>query len=408
MKRKEKTQVLVVATMDTKGEEAAYLATCLEKLGLKPLIMDPGIRGNPDLPVFVSRQEVAARGGTTLGEVQSIPHEGRALNAMIVGAVKVSAELYEQGAIKGVVSIGGSMGTTLGSSVMRALPFGFPKVMISTMASRNTRAFVGTRDILMLHSVCDLAGLNRMTRKVFENGAGALAGMVNSGLMESENERPRRQIALSTLGTTEACAAWLRQVLSEEGFEVVTFHTNGSGGQAMEEMITEGAFDALIDLSLHEMVDHVHGGDYDAGAQRGTAALRLGIPTVLVPGNMDFLVTGPLEDAKKRFPGRRYHSHNEAITVAQVRPEEMAEMAYRLADLCSGAKGPVAVVIPAEGFSAFGHPKGPFYEPSNPKAFINAFGEKIHDKGVFRTVQTHVNDETFAVAVLEAFKSIMH
>ena len=188
MERKEKTQVLVVATMDTKGEEAAYLATCLEKLGLKPLIMDPGIRGNPDLPVFVSRQEVASRGGTTLGEVQSIPHEGRALNAMIVGAVKVAAELYEQGAIRGVVSIGGSMGTTLGSSVMRALPFGFPKVMISTMASRNTRAFVGTRDILMLHSVCDLAGLNRMTRKVLENGAGALAGMVNSGLMESGNE----------------------------------------------------------------------------------------------------------------------------------------------------------------------------------------------------------------------------
>ena len=407
MEKTEKTQVLVVATMDTKGEETAYLATCLEKLGLKPLIMDPGIRGNPDLPVYVSRQEVAAKGGMTLSEVQSIPHEGKALNAMIVGAVKIASALHEQGAIKGIVSIGGSMGTTLGSSVMRALPFGFPKVMISTMASRNTRAFVGTRDILMLHSVCDLAGLNRMTRKVLANGAGALAGMVDSGLMESGNETPRRQIALSTLGTTEACAAWLRQVLSKEGFEVVTFHTNGSGGQAMEEMITEGAFDALIDLSLHEMVDHVHGGDYDAGAERGTSALRLGIPTVLVPGNMDFLVTGPLGDAKKRFPGRRYHSHNEAITVAQVRPEEMAEMAKRLAQLCSEAKGPVAVLIPAEGFSAFDHPKGPLYEPRIPKRFISAFEGTLHDKRILRTVQAHVNDEAFGIAVLEAFKSIM-
>lgn len=399
--------VLVVATMDTKGDEAMYLASCLQALGVKPLIMDPGIRGKSEWPVQVTREEVAARGGTNLEGVQRIPHEGEALKAMVTGAVRIARDLYGQGTIRGVISLGGSMGTTLGSSVMRALPFGFPKVMISTMASRNTRAFVGTRDILMLYSVCDLAGLNRMTRRVISNGAGAMAGMVKAGFQPGQEAGGRGQVALSTLGTTEACAASLRRALAREGFEVVTFHTNGAGGQAMEEMIRQGEFDAVIDLSLHEIADHLYGCDYDAGPERGSAALGMKIPCVLVPGNMDFLVTGPIEEARRRFPGRRYHAHNDAITVMQATPSEMAEMAVRVAELCREAGGPLAVLIPAQGFSAFGDPRGPFYEPRNPESFIQAFESRIPGGRALEIVPAHVNDEAFALAVLKAFKSLV-
>ncbi len=400
--------VLILATMDTKGDEALYLSECVKELGLEALIMDPGIRGNPDFPVYVSRHKVASRGGTTLSDVQMIPHEGKALNAMIVGAISIARELYEQGRINGIVALGGSMGTTLGSAVMRDLPFGFPKVMISTMASRNTRSFVGTRDIVMLHSVCDLAGLNRMTRRVISNGAGAIAGMVNAGAKIRQERGKLRQVALSTLGTTETCAAWLREALTADGFEVVTFHTNGSGGQAMDEMIEEGEFDFVIDLSLHEIADHRYGGDYDSGALRGVAALRKGIPTILVPGNMDFLVTGPLADAQRRFPSRRYHSHNEAITVAETSPLEMEELGGSLAELSEMACGPALILVPSHGFSAFSDKKGPLYNPANTERFIKGLKDKLKSDSILKILPCHINDKDFYVNMLKCVRAMLN
>jgi len=398
--------VLIIATMDTKGEEALYLSKCLKELGLEPLIMDPGIRGNPDFPVYVSRDTVAKRGGMTLSEVQMIPHEGDALNAMITGSVIIVKELCDQGMIRGVIALGGSMGTTLASAVMRALPFGFPKVMISTMASRNTRAFVGTRDIVMMHSVCDIAGLNPMTRRVIANGAGAVAGMVNAGGRIKQERGNLRQVALSTLGTTEACAARLREALAAGGFEVVTFHTNGAGGQAMEEMIEEGEFDMVIDLSLHEIADNFYGGEYDSGALRGTAALRKGIPAILVPGNVDFIVTGPLADARIKFPSRRYHAHNDAITVTETSAAEMAELGGRLAEISEGAHGPVFILVPSRGFSAFGDKRGPFYNPARPAKFIEGLTDRLKDPGILKIFPCHINDEEFSAGILSCLRAM--
>jgi len=393
-------RVLIIGTMDTKGKETMFLKECLEGEGLGVVVMDAGIRGESPFPVDISRDRVAEAAGSILSEVQNIGHEGKALDVMITGAIRCAAHLYEKGEIEGVVEIGGSMGTTLGTAVMRTFPIGFPKVMISTMASKNTRPFVGTKDILMLHSVCDLSGLNRITRKVIREGGLALAGMVK-GIKKYVSETAPL-VALSTLGTTEACALRVRAGFEKRGNEVITFHTVGSGGEAMDELIRDEDVEMVVDLSLHEIGDNLFGGDYDAGPRRGLAALEKGIPTVLVPGNTDFLVTGPLALAKERFPGRRLHAHNAAISTAATAPEEMKAIARRISELCGMAKGPVSVLIPMGGFSAFDSPGGPLESPEIRRVFSETLQADL-PAGI-RCVESeaHINDPEFAASILEA------
>ncbi len=370
---------LLVATMDTKFQEAMYLADCLKAEGIAVKIMDAGIRGQCPTPVDIPREEVARAGGKSIEEVQTIGHEGEALEVMTNGAIQCARELHRQKKIQGIIGLGGSMGTTLGSGVMRSFAVGLPKVMISTMASRDTRAFVGTKDILMLHSVCDLVGLNRVTKKILRNGALALAGMLRSAVTNDASAQ-KHLVFLSTLGTTEACAQQVRKALEEKNNEVVTFHTVGSGGKAMEEMIQQENVSVLIDLSLHEIADHLFGGDYDAGPKRGSVALALKIPTILVPGNIDFLVTGPLENAKKQFPNRPYHVHNAAITVVRTKQKEIERLAETIAGLYNKAGGPVKILVPMNGFSAFDHKQGPLHDPEAPGIFIKILEKNLEEK----------------------------
>lgn len=391
---------LIVATMDTKGQEAIFLADCLKTEGIDVRIMDGGIRGQCLSTVDVTREEVARAGGKSLLEVQNIGHEGEALQIMTNGAIQCAQQLYQKNRIHGVIGLGGSMGTTLGSGVMRSFPVGLPKVMISTMASRDTRAFVGTKDILMLHSVTDLVGLNRITRKILRNGALALAGMLRSTAPDEAADR-KPLVFISTLGTTEACAQQIRQALEMKGNEVVIFHTVGSGGKAMEEMMQHEDVAVLVDLSLHEMADHRFGGDYDAGPQRGTVALEKGIPTILVPGNIDFLVTGPLENAQKQFPGRPYHVHNAAITVVRTNQEEIKILAQTIADLCNNAQGPVKILVPMNGFSAFDHQDGPLHDPKAPAIFMQALEASLDDKSCLEALPFYINDPEFAQSIID-------
>lgn len=400
------TGVLLVATMDTKGVEAAFASSCLEEAGVSVRIMDAGIRGECLHPVSFSREQVALAAGLSIDAVRSIGHEGEALGFMIQGAVAMARELYERGGVKGVFGIGGSMGTTLGTAVMRAFPVGLPKVMVTTMASRDTRPFVGTRDILMLHSVCDLSGLNRITRVVLENGAHAMAGMVRWG-GEKGRKKNRPLAVLSTLGTSETCACGVRKGLEERGYEVVVFHTVGAGGEAMEEIIREHDVAAVVDLSLHELLDRRFGGDYDAGPDRGKAALEKGLPTVLVPGNLDFLVSGALDKAKERFPGRKTHVHNSAITTIRAADEEIQEVGRAVGRGSSGAAGPMEILVPMKGLSAFDHPEGPLYSPTGPGAFLKGLGETLDPSRPVREVSSHINDPEFAAAVLEAFDRVV-
>ncbi len=396
---------LLIATMDTKGREALFVAQCLKKKRLTVKILDAGIRGNSPVAVDVTRKEVAAAGGKTLAEVQNIGHEGKALKVMTEGAIKCAQKLHRQKKIHGIIGLGGSMGTTLGTAVMRTFPVGLPKVMISTMASRDTRAFVGTRDILMLHSVCDLSGLNRITKKILSNGASALAGMLRPVQPEVSSDKPL--VFLSTLGTTEACAQSVRRALEEKGKEVVIFHTVGSGGAAMEEMIEQEEVTAVIDLSLHEIADHLFGGDYDAGPNRGSVALTKGIPTILVPGNLDFLVSGPLNMAKQQFPNRTYHVHNAAITVVRTVQKEIKDLAGAVADLANDARGPLAILVPLAGFSAFDGPDGPLQDPKAPVLFAEVLKKKLAARISLKLLPQHINDPEFARTIVDTLSDFI-
>jgi len=397
---------LLVATMDTKGREALYLADCIRKEGIPVLIMDAGIRGICETPVDITRQTVAQAGGSPLQAVQNIGHEGEALKVMTAGAVKCAQDLYDQGKIQGVIGLGGSMGTTLGTAIMRSLAVGVPKVMISTMASRDTRAFVGTKDIFMLHSVCDLSGLNRITKKVLHNGALAMSGMLRR-TADRGDTRQKQLVFISTLGTTEACAQNIRWTLEEKDNEVIVFHTVGAGGKAMEEMIHQEKVAALVDLSLHELADHHFGGDYDAGPLRGTTALKRGIPVILIPGNIDFLVTGPQETARRLFPDRSYHVHNAAITVVRTKPSEIEALAKIIGESCNQAQEAWKILVPMNGFSAFDHPAGPLHDPEAPNAFVTMLEKILDSRDNLRTLPYHINDPEFSQAILETLQEII-
>ena len=398
-----KPNVLLLAAMDTKGREASFLKDCLERAGVEVWVMDVGIRGLSPMPVKFHRESVAQAGGSLLTEVQALKQEGRALDIMAQGARNLAMQIG--GDLAGVIGLGGSMGTTLATAVMRAFPVGFPKMMISTMASRDTRPFVGTKDICMLHSVSDLAGLNRITRAVLRNGANALAGMAKAVHLDKTEARP--VLALSTLGTTEACAAELRRILDGRGWEVVTFHTVGAGGAAMEEMIREGQAQAVLDLSLHELADNLFGGDYDAGPERGQAGASSGLPLILVPGNVDFLVTGPVEGAVDKFPGRPYHVHNAAITCIRTSREEMRVLAETTAELANRATGPVAVVVPDKGFSAFDHPEhGSMPDETSVAIFLETMESRLKSSITVQVQPYHINDTEFASILADTLQTL--
>jgi uncharacterized protein (UPF0261 family) len=402
---KNQNAILLVATMDTKSQEVLYLQSCFETLGIPVLTLDAGIMGESPFPVTIDREKVALAGGMPLSEVRALGHEGKALAVMINGAIQYAKDLYHERKIKGILGLGGSMGTTLGTGVMRTFPIGFPKVMISSMASRNTRAFVGTKDILMLHSVCDLSGINRITKKILRNGALALAGMVKEDLDLSLPTKPL--IVLSTLGTIETCSAKVRKTLESRGKEVVVFHTVGSGGEAMEEMIRGEELEAVIDLSLNEIANHLFGGDYDAGPNRGSTALQRGIPTLLIPGNIDFLATGPVQEAEKRFPGRVYHIHNAAITAVRTERKELEAVAQALAQRCNTARGPFSILVPLGGFSVFDHQGDPFHDPEGPEVFGKALKKYLQPGVSMHLLPYHINDPEFAEAILETLEKFL-
>ena len=396
--------VLLVATMDTKGKEALYLEKCLKEAGVEVFILDAGIMGEGSCTAVVSREQVARAAGRELQEVQAAGHEGMALQVMIEGAVRCAQGLYSEGKILGIMGVGGSMGTALGTSVMRSFPIGLPKVMVSSVASRDTRHFVGTKDIVMLHSVCDISGLNRVTMEVLRNGALALAGMVKGGQRKFVSERPLAVV--SAMGTCEPCAARVRAGLEAQGYEPVVFHTTGIGGQAMEEMLLNDGVSAVADLSLHELICYLFGGDNDAGPDRGKAALQREIPVVLVPGGFDFLVTGPVQQAEARYPGRRYHIHNPAITCVRADIKEIESAAHVLASLCNKAKGPSTILVPSKGLSSFDKEGGPLHDPQAPSLLAEMLKNELRKGYPLKLLPFHINDPEFADAVIENLRSL--
>jgi uncharacterized protein (UPF0261 family) len=395
--------VLVLATMDTKADQVAYVQACLREANVDVLLMDVGIMGKSPFPVAVSQDDVAFAAGYALADVQNIGHEGKAAEIMIAGATRRAEELYLEGRIDAVMGLGGSVGTSIATAVMRSFPIGFPKVMISTLASHDVRPFVGTKDILMLPTICDLSGINRITKKILKNGALAAAGMARQGFQEVGSLKPLAFI--TTLGTTDPCALRVKEALEAKGMEVIIFHTTGTGGRAMEEMVRLGEAEIVVEISLQELVSNLFGGEYDAGPDRASAALQRGIPTLLVPGCTDLIVGGPLLMTQKHFPNRQYHAHNDAIATVRTDHRETEILACALAKLCNEARGPRAIAVPLGGLSGFDRPGGPLYDPEAPKIMAETLKKELDAQTALYVSPHHINDPEFGALLAGIVKA---
>ena len=394
-----KPKVLLIATRDTKEVEAQFIRDCLEEAGVQVYHMDASIRRTVDDGAEITPDQIAAAAGKTMSEIRMLKHEGKCQAVMIEGAIKCAQELHQREGLSGIIGLGGSMGTTLATVLMQTFPYGLPKVMISTMASGMTRPFVGAKDIVMVNPVCDISGLNSITRSAFRNGALAVAAMARDYRPTVAEDKPLA--AISTLGTTEKCSAGVRKSLEQKGFEVMVFHTLGTGGAAMEQIVRERDVSVVIDMSLIEVSEYLHGGLCPTGPDRCKAALEKGVPTIFAPGNLDFLVAGPLEDAKVRFPGKRYHVHNAALTAVRAEAQEFRNDAEYLAGLIEHARGPVAFFVPLLGFSNHDSTDGHLHDPSLPPVFAEHL-KKVMPAGVpVVELPLHINDEKFADALVE-------
>jgi uncharacterized protein (UPF0261 family) len=401
-----KKTVLLIVTLDTKGPEAFFLKAELERRGVTALLMNTGIfpcsMGEGD----ISRQEVAQAGGRSLDELLAANDKGAAIGAMMDGAVKLTRNFYDAGKIHGVLSIGGAQGTIMGTSAMRSLPFGVPKVMLSTMASgkRPFERYVGTADITLMHSVVDFFGLNPLLMQVLRNAAAAVAGMVQADRVAGGKGT---RIAITIYGTTTTAGARIVGLMQKKGYEMVAFHPNGAGGQAMEEMIRAGMFDGVMDLTTHELMDELAGGEHAAGPARLEAASLMGIPQVVVPGSTDYIVAGRFAELKRSFRQRKTMMHNPAMTFVQPSDREMARLGRMMAEKLNRSRGNTVVMVPMAGFCDPSRAGRVFHNPAGVEAFVKSLQTHISPSIPVQLLPWHVNDEPFSAAMVEEFEELM-
>lgn len=393
----QKPRILLICTRDTKAEEAAYLRDLLEHQDVEVVHLDPSIRqtfGGAE----ISPDDVAAAAGTDMDAVRALKHEGKCQAVMTQGAVEAAHRYDADSALSGIIAIGGSMGTTLATAVMRSFPYGLPKVMVSTMASGFTLPFVGTSDIHMVNSVCDISGLNSITRDVYRNAALAVAGMARGFGAATSDGRPL--VLLGTLGTTEKCSKRVRTKLEELGYEVMVFHSAGGGGQTLDQIVRDRPVAAVVEMSATEINDFLHGGLCSGGPDRCRPALDKGVPVIFAPGNADFLVAGPIDDARLRFPDHRYHVHNAALTAVRTNMTELRALADHLAGLVAGAKGPVSIFIPLKGFSDHDSPQGYLHDLTIPPQFADYVRSVMPATLPISVLDVHMNDPEMADALV--------
>jgi uncharacterized protein (UPF0261 family) len=371
--------VYLLATLDTKGKEAEFVQRRLLELGAGVELVDTSC-------------------GSRVGD------RGQAVNASAEDAVRIVRDAHVAGKLEGVLAIGGSAGTTIGTAAMRVLPIGVPKVMVSTLASGNVRPWVGDKDILMLNSVVDIAGINRISRQVLGEAAAAMAGMAanfklqNANFkLEGEQQADRPLIAATMFGVTTPCVQQARKILEEAGYEVLVFHATGNGGQAMESLIREGLISGVLDITTTELADELVGGILSAGADRLTAAGEMGIPQVVSVGALDMVNFGPRETVPERFAGRKFHVHNASVTLMRTTREENTKLGEEIGRKVAAGKGPAVIMLPLAGVSAIDRAGQPFEDVAAREALFEAI-RRHRGSSELVELSCHINDAAFAEA----------
>lgn len=388
--------VFLPGTFDTKGTEFAFLKSLLEKQGIHCICADAGVLNPPFFTPDISREDVFLAAGTTLKKVLLEKNRGEAVEAAAKGLAKIALDLFNQGKIHGVLGMGGSAGTTLGTSAMRALPFGIPKIMVSTLASGQVRPFVGVKDITMMHSVVDICGLNRISTKVLSNAAHAMAGMLNAPAINSTLEKPL--LAATMFGVTTPCVELGRNILEQSGKEVLVFHATGTGGLTMESFIRDGLIKGVLDITTTELADELVGGILSAGNERLTAAGNMGIPQVISVGALDMVNFGPMDTVPEKFRSRRLYAHNSNVTLMRTTPEENDLLGKEIALKANAAKGPTAIIFPLRGISALDALGQPFWWPQANQALRESFKLWLNQHVEYIEMDLHINDPAFGEA----------
>ncbi|RMG35397.1 MAG: UPF0261 family protein, partial [Planctomycetota bacterium] len=400
--------VFVIATLDTKGREAAFVRDRIAAAGLPVQLVDVGCLGRPQAAPDVTRQTVYAHGGVSLKELQQARDRGRAVEAAARAAAAWIRSLHGQAAVEGVLGLGGSAGTTIATAAMRALPLGIPKLMVSTLASGQTRPFVGEKDIMMLHSVVDILGLNRISRSVLARAADAMIGMVRGQMRQpagpTDGDRPL--VAATMFGVTTPCVEAAQEVLEQAGYEVLVFHATGTGGRTMESLIRDGWIAGVLDITTTELADELVGGVLSAGPDRLTAAAESGGPQVVSVGALDMVNFGPRDTVPERFRERRFYQHNPNVTLMRTTIEENRALGRIIAERTNAARGPVAVLLPARGVSAIDAAGQPFDDPQARAALFEEIRKHARRARIVE-LDHHINDREFAVAAARELLRLM-
>jgi uncharacterized protein (UPF0261 family) len=410
--------VLLIGTLDTKGKEYQYLREKLEKEGIRPLLMDVSCKRFPsEFPSDIPCHEVAQTANVDFAWVSQLERVP-AQKVMTEGAIKISEELFRQGKFDGILALGGSNGSAIACAVMQRFPIGMPKIMVSTMASGDVRGYVGYKDIVMFYPVGDIS-INRVTKTIFLNAVRAMAGMLKG---ESLHEEERKtQVAVTVFGVVQPCAERAKELLEEKGFEVILFHTSGTGGMALEDLVKQRQIDAVLDVSTTELADEVVGGVLSAGPHRMEAAGDMGLPQVIVPGAIDLVNFKTPETVPQKWEDRVFYRHTPHITLMRTSPEESASLGRLFANKLNQAKGETVVLIPTQGFSAYDSPHGPkaislqggpaprpWFWPEADRAFYQALKENLdHSKIRYHELSMHVNEPGFAERAVRELEAML-
>lgn len=391
--------VVLVGTLDTKGDEYAYLRDRLKLHGANTLLIDVGTLEEPRTEPDIDRREVAGAVGADVDELADARDRGRAVSVMATAAAAVVRRLYDEGRCHGVLAAGGSGNTAIATSAMQALPVGVPKLMVSTVAAGNTRDYIGASDVALMASVTDVAGINSISGRILANAAAAMAGMVDAPPVQLTDQRPL--IAATMFGVTTPAVTAARESLEQRGYEVLVFHATGTGGMAMEGLVESDFIAGVLDLTTTELADRLVGGVLPAGPERLEVAGRKGVPQVVSLGALDMVNFGARDTVPPQFESRNLYVHNPSVTLMRTTPEECAELGRIIADKLAAARGAVALFIPLKGVSAIDIEGGPFYEPEADEALFAGVRENLTDNVELHELDHNVNDPEFAAAMVD-------
>ncbi len=401
--------ILLVGTLDTKGAEYAFVRDRLRQRGLEVLVMDLGVLGEPAFAADVPAADVARAGGADLDALRAGRDRGTAIDAMLRGACVLVPALHAEGRIDGVLGLGGGGGTAMITAAMRTLPVGVPKLMVSTLASGNTAQYIDVKDITLMPSVIDIAGLNPLSRRILANAAGAIAGMVDQApIEEDERDRPPRPLLAATMfGVTTPCVTAARQQLEAAGYDVLVFHATGTGGRAMESLVDSGFIQGVLDVTTTEWCDEVVGGVLAAGPDRHGAAARRRVPQVVSAGALDMVNFHGMDSVPTAFAGRTFYRHTPSVTLMRTTPAECREIARRLAAQLNRSTAPVTLVLPLGGVSMIDAPGQPFHDPEADRVLFETLRASVAPHVRVVDVDAHINDPVFADSLVREMLAVL-